>query len=112
MVVASGDSLHLSFPEVPSGTEVVRTGFRGTLYSTGGRLQALLRGSGDGLWQRVDEKVTRTSLQVVAHPERKELFRELAVNPPVFSPKWRWRQRRDDAGFHAHAGRCEHRGRS
>ena len=86
VVVASGDSLHLSFPEVPSGTEVVRAGFRGTLYSTGGRLQALLRGSGDGLWQRVDEKVTRTSLQLVAQPERKELFRELAVNPPVFSP--------------------------
>ena len=86
VVVASGDSLHLSFPEVPSGTEGVRVGFRGTLYSTGGRLQALLRGSGDGLWQRVDEKVTRSSLQVVAQPERKELFREFAVNPPVFSP--------------------------
>ena len=86
VVVASGDSLHLSFPEVPSGTEVVRVDFRGTLYSTGGRLQALLRGSGDGLWQRVDEKVTRTSLQVVAQPERKKLFGELAVNPPVFSP--------------------------
>ena len=86
VVVASGDSLHLSFPEVASGTEVVRVDFRGTLYSTGGRLQALLRGSGDGLWQRVDEKVTRTSLQVVAQPERKELFGDLAVNPPVFSP--------------------------
>ena len=85
-VLASGDSLHLSFPEVASGTEVVRVDFRGTLYSTGGRLQALLRGSGDGLWQRVDEKVTRTSLQVVAQPERRELFGELAVNPPVFSP--------------------------
>ena len=85
-VLASGDSLHLSFPEVGSGTEVVRVDFRGTLYSTGGRLQAQLRGSGDGLWQRVDEKVSRASLQVVAQPERKELFRELAVNPPVFSP--------------------------
>ena len=85
-VVASGDSLHLSFPEVRSGTEVVRVDFRGILYSTGGRLQALLRGSGDGLWQRVDEKVARTSLQVVAQPERKELFANLAVSPPVFSP--------------------------
>ncbi len=85
-VLAGGDSLHLAFPEVRSGTEVVRVDFRGTLYSTGGRLQALLRGSGDGLWQRVDEKVTRASLQVVAQPERKELFGNLAVNPPVFSP--------------------------
>ena len=85
-VLASGDSIHLSFPEVTSGAEVVRVDFRGTLYSPGGRLQAQLRGSDDGLWQRVDEKVTRTSLQFVAQPDRKELFRNLAITPPAFSP--------------------------
>tara|TARA_B100000686_G_C16529677_1_gene831641 strand:+ start:21 stop:896 length:876 start_codon:yes stop_codon:yes gene_type:complete len=85
-VLGAGDSLYLSLPEVKAGTEVIRVDFRGTLYSTGGRLQALLRGAGDGLWQRVDEKVVRTSLQLIARPERKQMFGNLVVNPPVFSP--------------------------
>ena len=85
-VLGAGDSLYLSLPEVKAGTEVIRVDFRGTLYSTGGRLQALLRGAGDGLWQRVDEKVVRKSLQLIARPERKQRFGNLVVNPPVFSP--------------------------
>ena len=84
--MGAGDRLYLSLPEVKAGTEVIRVDFRGTLYSTGGRLQALLRGAGDGLWQRVDEKVVRTSLQLIARPERKQMFGNLVVNPPVFSP--------------------------
>ena len=85
-VLATGDSLHLSFPQISSGVEVVRLDFRGTLFSGGGRLQALVRDSEDGHWQQVDEQVNRTSLQLVAQPHRKRLFGALEVNPPAFSP--------------------------
>ena len=85
-VLAQGDSLHLAFPAVESDVEAVRVDFHGVLYSTGGRLQALLRNSeGEGVWQRVDESVPGSSLQLVAQPERKELFLDLAI-PRVFSP--------------------------
>lgn len=85
-VLTTGDSLQLSFAPVRSGVEVVRVDFRGTLFSSGGRLQALMRNSDDGVWQRVDEEVTRTSLQLVAQPQRKVLFGSLELNPPAFSP--------------------------
>lgn len=85
-VLTTGDSLQLSFATVTSGVEVVRVDFRGTLFSSGGRLQALMHNSDDGVWQRVDEEVARTSLQLVAQPQRKVLFGSLELNPPAFSP--------------------------
>ena len=41
---------------------------------------------GDGFWQRVDEKVPRNSLQLVAKPKTKTLFSDLTIIPPVFTP--------------------------
>ena len=81
------DSLHLAFAAVDSEVEVLRVDFRGVLLTAGGRLRAQLRNSeGEGFWQPVDEKVPRTSLQLVAVPERKRLFGDLTVTPSVFSP--------------------------
>ena len=81
------DSLHLAFAAVDPEVEVFRVDFRGVLLTAGGRLRAQLRNSeGEGFWQPVDEKVPRTSLQLVAVPERKRLLGDLTVRPPVFSP--------------------------
>ncbi len=81
------DSLHLAFAAVDPEVEVLRVDFRGVLLTAGGRLRAQLRNSeGEGFWQPVDEKVPRTSLQLVAVPERKRLLGDLTVRPPVFSP--------------------------
>ena len=81
------DSLHLAFAAVAAEVEVLRVDFMGILLTAGGRLQAHLRNSqGEGFWQRVDEKVPRSSLQLVAQPEHKLLFRDLALSPRVFSP--------------------------
>ena len=86
-VVDSTEGLHLAFDKIESGVEVIRVDFRGKLFTAGGRLQAQLRNSeGEGFWQRVDEKVARNSLQLVAQPERKTLFNDLTITPPVFSP--------------------------
>ena len=85
-VLTQGDTLHLAFPEVGEA-EVLRVDFRGKLFSSGGRMRASLRSSeGSGLWQRVDEQVSRSSMQLVALPERKELFLDLTITPRVFSP--------------------------
>ena len=87
LVSDTPDSLHLAFDEVASEAEALRVDFRGILLTAGGRLQAHLRNSeGEGFWQRVDEKIPRNSLQLVAQPEHKLLFRDLAVSPRVFSP--------------------------
>ena len=83
----SPDSLHLAFAAVASEVEVLRVHFRGTLLTAGGRLQAQLRNSeGDGFWQPVEEKVPRTSMQLMARSARKRLFRNLTVTPRVFTP--------------------------
>ena len=87
LVSDTPDSLHLAFDEVSSEAEALRVDFRGILLTAGGRLQAHLRNSeGEGFWQRVDEKNPRSSLQLVAQPEHKLLFRDLAISPRVFSP--------------------------
>tara|TARA_B100000686_G_scaffold287109_1_gene312355 strand:+ start:21 stop:902 length:882 start_codon:yes stop_codon:yes gene_type:complete len=87
VVKAVPDSLHLAFDSVGSGVEVLQLNFRGTLLTAGGRLQVQMRNSeGDGFWQRVDEKVPRNSLQLVAEPKTKTLFSDLTIIPPVFTP--------------------------
>ena len=87
LLAESPDSLHLAFAAVDPEAEVLRVDFRGMLLTAGGRLQAQLRNSeGDGFWQPVEEKVPRTSMQLMARPERKRLFRDLTVTPRVFSP--------------------------
>ena len=87
VVKAVPDSLHLAFDSVGSGVEVLQLNFRGTLLTAGGRLQVQMRNSeGDGFWQRVDEKVPRNSLQLVAKPKTKTLFSDLTIIPPVFTP--------------------------
>ena len=87
---AQGDSLHLQFPAVePSSTvEALRLEFTGTLFSQGGRVEALLRRSdrGKGSWQRVDAREERVSLTLVAAPESRELFRDVRVEPAVVTP--------------------------
>lgn len=83
-VLASGDSLHLAFTPVEPGAEAIRVDFNGTMYSAGGRLHGSMR-SGGGLWQRVDEKFSRNSLQVLAVPGRRKLFGQVAI-PRAFSP--------------------------
>ena len=79
-------SLHLAFATVVSEVEALRVDFRGILLTAGGRLLAHLRNSQEGSWQQVDEKVPRTSMQLMAQPEHKLLFRDLTVTPRVFSP--------------------------
>ena len=104
------DSLHLAFDAVASTVEALRVDFQGILLTAGGRLQAFLRNSaGEGFWQRVDEKIPRSSLQLVAQPEHKQLFRDLAVSPRVFSPNGDGSQRRVAARFHGDDGGGEHR---
>ena len=88
-VLAEGDSLHISFPAVESAAvDAIRLEFTGTLYSLGGRLRASLRRSdvGKGYWQRVDDKVARTSLTLVSEPKRRDLFEDLSIQPEVFTP--------------------------
>ena len=88
--LAEGDSLHLSFPAIERSDDVerIRLEFTGTLFSAGGRLHASLRRSdgGQGAWQRVDEKVARTSLTVVATTQSNDLFKDLTIDPPVLTP--------------------------
>ena len=89
--LAEGDSLHLSFPAIERSDDVerIRLEFTGTLFSAGGRLHASLRRSESGqggAWQRVDEKVARTSLTVVATTQSNGLFRDLTIDPPVLTP--------------------------
>ena len=88
--LAEGDSLHLSFPAIQrsDGVERIRLEFTGTLFSGGGRLQASLRRNdrGAGAWQRVDEKVARSSLTLVATTQSNELFHDLMIDPPVLTP--------------------------
>jgi len=85
---AAGDSLHLSFPAIlgASAPEAIRLEFSGRLFSSGGRLNAQLRNANTAgsSWQRVDQE--RNSLVLLAQPEQKELFRDLALVPPVFTP--------------------------
>ena len=87
--LAEGDSLHLSFPAIErSDVEKIRLEFTGTLFSAGGRLHASLRRSesGQGAWQRVDEKVPRSSLMVLATTQSNDLLRDLTIDPPVLTP--------------------------
>ena len=85
---AAGDSLHLSFAAIAGARapEAIRLEFTGRLFSPGGRLRAQLRNSQStgGNWQRVDQE--RSSLVLLAQPEQKELFRDLALVPAAFSP--------------------------
>ena len=88
--LAEGDSLHLSFPAIERSDDVekIRLEFTGTLFSAGGRLHASLRRSesGQGAWQRVDEKVPRSSLTVLATTQSNDLFKDLTIDPPVLTP--------------------------
>ena len=88
--LAEGDSLHLSFPAIERSDDVekIRLEFTGTLFSAGGRLHASLRRSesGQGAWQRVDEKVPRSSLMVLATTQSNDLFKDLTIDPPVLTP--------------------------
>ena len=85
---SAGDSLHLSFAAIDevASAEAIRLEFSGRLFSPGGRLQAQLRNasSAGGNWQQVDQE--RNSLVLLARPAQKELFRDLALVPPVFTP--------------------------
>lgn len=89
-VLATGDSLHLSFPGIDpaDGVDMLHVAFTGTLYSLGGRLQAMLRRAdgGRGSWQRVDEKVARLSLTLVADPQRRHMLSDVSVEPSAFTP--------------------------
>ena len=90
-VLGYGDSLHVKFPLLESGVEVLRLDFPATLYSSGGRLKASLRNSDSEFWQQIDvgdasDEVASNTLIVVAQPESKELFRELNISPRVASP--------------------------
>jgi len=87
-LLAEGDSLQLSFPLIGRSDDVekLRLEFSGTLFSAGGRLHASLRNRGEGAWQRVDERVTRSSLTLVATTQNNELFRGLTIDPPVMTP--------------------------
>ena len=88
--LAEGESLHLSFPAIERSDDVekIRLEFTGTLFSAGGRLHASLRRSesGQGAWQRVDEKVPRSSLTVLATTQSNDLFKDLTIDPPVLTP--------------------------
>ena len=86
---AVGDSLHLSFAAIEDGgsvPEAIRLEFTGRLFSPGGRLQAQLRNSQStgANWQRVDQE--RNSLVLLAQPQHKELFKDLAIVPAAFTP--------------------------
>ena len=90
-VLGYGDSLHVKFPPVESGTEVLRLDFPGTLYSSGGVLEASLRNSDSEFWQRVDPgdatgEVASSTFIVVAQPESRVLFLDLNISPRVASP--------------------------
>lgn len=85
---AAGDSLHLSFAGIDNADapEAIRLEFTGRLFSLGGRLRAQLRNtaSAGSNWQRVDQE--RNSLVLLAPVGQKELFRDLALVPAVFTP--------------------------
>ena len=85
---AAGDSLHLAFAAIDGAEapEAVRLEIAGRLFSLGGRLRAQLRNtaSAGSNWQRVDQE--RNSLVLLAPAGLKELFRDLALVPPVFTP--------------------------
>ncbi len=90
-VLGYGDSLHVKFPPVESGIEVLRLDFPATLYSSGGVLEASLRNSDSEFWQRVDPgdatgEVASSTFIVVAQPESRVLFWELNISPRVASP--------------------------
>ena len=90
-VLGYGDSLHVKFPLLESGAEVLRLVFPATVYSSGGRLEASLRNSDSEFWQQVDAgdatgEVASNALIVVALPESKELFREVNISPRVATP--------------------------
>ena len=82
------DSLYLSFAAIDdaNAAEAIRLEFTGRLFSPGGRLNVQLRNStsAGGNWQRVDQE--RNSLVLLAQPATKELFRDLALVPQVFTP--------------------------
>ena len=81
------DSLRLGFDALGREVEMLRVDFRGVLLAAGGRLRAYLRNSqGDGSWQRVDEKVPRSSLQLIARPGNVRPIRDVKITPPVFTP--------------------------
>ena len=85
---SAGDSLHLSFASIAGADapEAIRLDFTGRLFSPGGLLRAQLRNSqrGGANWQRVDQD--RGSLVLLAQPAHKELFRDLALVPALFTP--------------------------
>ena len=90
-VLGSGDSLHVRFPLLELGAEVLRLDFPATLYSSGGRLEVSLRNSDSEFWQQVDVgdatgEVASNTLLVIAQPESRELFRDLDISPRVASP--------------------------
>jgi len=91
---SGGDSLRVSFAAIgPSDSvDILRLDFRTALFSTGAVLKPLLQKRGeDSSWQRVDagnafvlgEGNTTTLVGAVG---RKELIRDVAVLPRVFSP--------------------------
>ena len=87
------DSLHLTFPAVlsESDIELFRLDFATALFTVSAPLRAALRRGDDGWWQRVDAgdaaaQVTDNDLTLVALPRRKEIFRNLAIEPQVFTP--------------------------
>lgn len=99
--ISVGDSLYLSFAAIEADhtSEAIRLEFTGRLFSPGGRLGAQLRNSGSrgGNWQRIDQE--HNSLVVVAQPPQKELFRDLAVVPSVFTPNGDDRNEQTRASF-------------
>lgn len=87
------DSLHLAFSTLRPGAdiEVLRLDFDTALFTVSAPLRAALRQGDGGFWQRVDagdatDLVIDNGLTLIALPQRKQLFRALAINPPVFTP--------------------------
>lgn len=95
LIANGGDSLRVAFPTIipRDNVDVMRLDFRTTLFSTGAVLRPALQLSdrNNNTWQRVDsgnavalgEGNTTT---LVGSIGRKELIREVSVNPRVFSP--------------------------
>ena len=87
------DSLHVSFPAVTpgSGVELLRLDLAAALFTVSAPLKASLRLGDRGFWQRVDPgdaaaHAGENDLTLVAAPERRRLFGELTVSPPLFTP--------------------------
>lgn len=90
-VVTFGDSLLVRFPLIRSGVEVVRFDFPGTLYSSGGELDASLRKADEVFWQRVDvgdatELSTTNSLLVIAQTTGGKDLLQSVTSPALFTP--------------------------